>query len=276
MEITAFLQEYGVLVVAMCAAGVLGGLVAGLLGVGGGIVIVPVLYSVLVAVGIEDGLAIKLSVATSLATIVVTSMSSARSHSRRNAIDYALLKSWFVPVVIGVVAGTALASIVKGAVLTLVFAVIALLVAINMLLRGKGTQLTSDFPNRAVKVGCGLFVGLFSAMMGIGGGTLSVPILTAFGTEIRRAVGTASAIGFFIAIPATIGYMIAGWGRPDLPPLSLGYVNLLAFAALVPLTALFAPLGARIAHAIPQRALSYSFAGFLLLTSARMFYGLLS
>ena len=275
MDISQFLAQYGVFILAMCGAGVMGGLIAGLLGVGGGIVIVPVLYFVLGAFDVPEDVKMKIAVATSLATIVVTSLSSARSHSSRGAVDYQLLREWVAPVIVGVIAGTLLASIAKGWVLTLVFASVAMLVAVNMMLRGKGSQIWPDFPNRAIKSGLGSIVGLFSAMMGIGGGTLSVPILTAFGTEIRRAVGTASAIGFFIAIPGTIGYVLTGWGTAGLPPGSLGYVNVLAFIALVPLTALFAPLGARLAHTIPQRALGYAFGVFLIATSLKMFSDLL-
>ncbi|MHB1103173.1 MAG: sulfite exporter TauE/SafE family protein [Devosia sp.] len=275
MDVAQFFASYGGFVFAMCAAGIFGGLIAGLLGVGGGIVIVPVLYLVLGALDVADDLRMKIAVATSLATIVVTSLSSARSHARRGAVDATLLRSWAVPVVIGVVIGTVLASFAQGWVLTLVFASMALLVALNMLLRGKGAQLRTEFPNQAVKFGFGVFVGLISAMMGIGGGTLSVPILTAFGFDIRRAVGTASAIGFLIAIPGTLGYVIAGWGVPGLPIASLGYFNLLAFVALVPLTALFAPVGARLAHTIPPKVLSYTFAAFLIATSAKMFLDLL-
>ena len=113
-------------------------------------------------------------------------------------------------------------------------------------------------------------------MMGIGGGTLSVPILTAFGTDIRRAVGTASAIGFIIAIPGTIGYMIAGWAAPGLPPLSLGFVNLIALATLVPLSTLTAPYGAKAAHSIPRKYLAYGFGAFLVATAAKMFLSLLA
>lgn len=275
MDIGQFLAQYGVFILAMCAAGIFGGLIAGLLGVGGGIVIVPVLYFVLGALDTPEDLKMKIAVATSLATIVVTSLSSARSHASRNAVDYDLLRAWAPPVVLGVVIGTVLASYTKGWVLTLIFATVALLVAINMIVRGKGTQIWQDFPNPGVKFGLGSIVGLFSSMMGIGGGTLSVPILTAFGFDIRRAVGTASAIGFLIAIPGTIGYVIAGWGTIGLPPGSLGYVNLLAFIALVPLTTLFAPLGARLAHAIPPRVLGYAFGAFLIATSAKMFSDLI-
>jgi len=271
MDVPHFLADYGVFILAMAGAGIFGGLIAGLLGVGGGIVIVPVLYFVLGALDTPEDLKMKIAVATSLATIVVTSMSSARSHASRGAVDYGMLRAWALPVVIGVVIGTLLASFAKGWVLTLIFASVALLVAINMLVRGKGTQIWPDFPNRPVKFAAGGVVGLISSMMGIGGGTLSVPILTAVGYDIRKAVGTASAIGFLIAIPGTIGYVIAGWGAEELPPGSLGYLNLLAFIALVPLTALFAPVGARMAHTIPPRALGYAFGGFLIVTSAKMF-----
>ncbi len=275
-DIASFLASYGSFILAMIGAGIAGGLVAGLLGVGGGIVIVPVLYVVLSTLGVHPDVGIKVAVATSLATIMVTSLSSARSHAKRDAVDYALLKTWGIPIVLGVVSGTVLASYVRGWVMTAIFAVVALLVALNMLFRGKGAKIMDEFPNSGVKLGSGYIVGLISSMMGIGGGTLSVPILTAFGFEIRRAVGTAAAIGFLIAIPGTIGYVIAGWSTPDLPYGSIGYVNLIAFISLVPLTALFAPVGARIAHTIPQNVLRYAFAAFLFVTSARMFWDLLS
>ena len=275
-EITSFFASYGTFILAMIGAGIAGGLVAGLLGVGGGIVIVPVLYFVLSALGVHPDVGIKVAVATSLATIMITSLSSARSHAKRDAVDYALLKSWGIPIVLGVISGTVLASYVRGWVMTAIFAVVALLVALNMLFRGKGAKIMDEFPNGGVKLGSGYIVGLISSMMGIGGGTLSVPILTAFGFEIRRAVGTAAAIGFLIAIPGTIGYVIAGWSTPNLPYGSIGYVNLIAFISLVPLTALFAPVGARIAHTIPQNLLRYAFSAFLFVTSARMFWDLLS
>lgn len=275
-DLTSLVTAYGPFILAMLGAGIAGGLIAGLLGVGGGIVIVPVLYFVLGTLGVPADAGIKVAVATSLATIIVTSLSSARSHASRGAVDFALLRSWGVPIIVGVVAGTLLASIVRGWVMTLIFAVVALLVALNMVFRGKGAQVMDDFPNQGVKAGSGVVVGLISAMMGIGGGTLSVPILTAFGFEMRRAVGTAAAIGFLIAIPGTLGYILAGWSAPNVPSGSIGYVNLIAFIAIVPLTALFAPVGARIAHTIPQNLLRYAFAAFLFVTSARMFLDLLS
>lgn len=265
----------GLWIGAMVFAGILGGLLAGLLGVGGGIVIVPVLYHVLAGFGVDETLRMKVAVATSLATIIATSAVSVRSHHRRGAIDFALLKTWGIPIFIGVVIGSLIGGSVDGRVLTLVFAVVALFVAANMLLRKEGAKISDGFPNRIVAAISGLFVGVISAMMGIGGGTLSVPILSAFGFDIRRAVGTAAAIGFIIAIPGTIGYVLTGLGVPGRPPFSLGYLNLAAAAALVPLTMATAPLGAKLAHTMPRRALQLCFAVFLGLTSLRMFMDLL-
>lgn len=270
-------MEMGDLVIwgaAMVVAGLVGGLLAGLLGVGGGIIIVPVLYHLLTALDIDADVRMKIAVATSLSTIIATSIVSVRSHARRGAVDPALLRSWGVPIFMGVLLGTFIGGYSEGWVLTLVFAVIALLVAVNLMV--STGQLREGFPNAPVKAGAGVFVGMISAMMGIGGGTLSVPILSAVGYDIRKAVGTAAAIGFLIAIPGTLGYMWAGYGNPSLPPMSLGYVNGLAAAVLIPLTMLMAPVGARLAHSVDRKWLKRSFAAFLVLTSARMFYDLLT
>jgi len=272
----ASIAEYWLFLVAIVGAGIAGGLLAGLLGVGGGIIIVPVLFVIFTTLGYASGLAMKLAVATSLATIVLTSLISARSHHKRGATDVALLKAWFFPIIAGVVIGTLIGGYADGRVLTLVFAVVAVLVAFKMMIPEKADALTSGFPNRIVKAVSGAVVGLISAMMGIGGGTLSVPLLTTVGYDMRQAVGTSAAIGFVIALPATVGYVLTGQGVAELAPLSLGYVNLPAFVALVPLTMVVAPMGARIAHAIPQRALQYAFGVFLLLTATRMFYSVWS
>ena len=271
-----FIVQYGAWIAAMAATGIAAGFVAGLLGVGGGIVIVPVLDAVLGAFDVDISIRMKVAVATSLATIVATSWASARSHRQHKAVDFELLKTWGPAIFAGVVLGNLLAGLVDGRVLTLVFAITALLVAGNMILRADSHKLRDGFPNPIVKAGLGVVVGLISAMMGIGGGTLSVPILTAFGTDIRRAVGTASAIGFIIAIPGAIGYIIAGWNVSGLPPFSLGFVNVAALVAIIPLSMLTAPFGARAAHALPRRVLAYGFGAFLILTSAKMFFTLLS
>lgn len=269
-----FIAQYGTWIVAMAATGLVAGFVAGLLGVGGGIVIVPVLDLVLAAFNVDISIRMKVAVGTSLATIVATSWASAKSHRQHKAVDFELLKTWGPMIFVGVVLGTLVAGLVDGRVLTLVFAVTALLVAANMIFRADNHKLRDGFPNAGIKAVLGMIVGLVSAMMGIGGGTLSVPILTAFGTDIRKAVGTASAIGFIIAIPGAIGYMIAGWGATGLPPFSLGFLNIAALIAIIPLSMLTAPWGAKAAHTVPRKYLAYGFGAFLVATSIKMFWSL--
>lgn len=256
-------------------AGVVAGILAGLLGVGGGIVIVPVLFNIFLFLGIDEAVRMHLAVGTSLATIIPTSIMSARAHFKRGGIDVDLLKSWGPAIFIGVLAGTVLGGNARGQVLTAIFAVIALLVAANMAFRKEGMTIADTLPSGIGRVAMGLGVGAFSVMMGIGGGTLTVPLLTAFNYPIRRAVGTASAIGFIIGVPGAIGFILAGLDAPNLPPLSLGYANLIGFALIVPATMTMAPIGARIAHTIKPRTLRLAFGFFLLVTSLRMFWSLL-
>lgn len=257
---------------AMLGAGIAGGLLAGMLGVGGGIIIVPVLYLVQGSLGVDDDVRMKLAVATSLATIMFTSLSSARSHAKRDAIDRQLVRDWTLPIFFGVVVGTVTASLVPGLVLTTIFASVATIVAIRMIVSGSEHTGHGQFPNKLVKWGSGFVVGGISALMGIGGGTLSVPILSSLGWDIRRAVGTASALGFVIAIPGTVGYVLAGWHADALPTGSLGYVNLIALALIIPTTMSAAPIGAWLAHKMSRRYLAVAFGIFLAFTAARMFY----
>ncbi|RDD63848.1 sulfite exporter TauE/SafE family protein [Ferruginivarius sediminum] len=276
MDITLAMDGTGLLLLAaaMLAAGLLAGFVAGLLGVGGGIVVVPVLFQAFTMLDVDPAVRMHLAVGTSLATIIPTGLRSARAHQRRGAVDMELLRAWGVPVLLGVLLGSALSSVVGGDVLSGVFAVVALVVAVQMAVFGPQAKLADQLPGQPAKSLMAGVIGTISAMMGIGGGTLSVPILSLFNYPIRYAVGTASAIGLIIAVPGTAGFVIAGWGAAGLPPLSVGYVNLLAFAVIVPTTILTAPLGAKAAHTIPQRALRLSFAAFLFITSLRMFYGI--
>ncbi len=253
------------------AAGVFGGVLAGLLGVGGGIVIVPALYLALSAADLGEGVAMQVAVATSLATIVFTATSSSRAHYKRGAVDVALLRRWAPWIVLGVVGGSLLGAVVDGRAMVAVFAVVASLVAVNMLL-GRGNP--APEPRRAPPVAwaaTGVFAGGVSALMGIGGGTVCVPVLSYLGYDIRRAVGTSAALGLVIGVPATLVYIVTGFWAEELPPFSLGYVNLVALAVITPFTTIFARLGARIAHAIPMRALRACFGVFLAVTAVRMF-----
>jgi uncharacterized membrane protein YfcA len=261
------------LAAALAGTGVLAGVMAGLLGVGGGIVIVPVLFHVFGVLGIDESVRMHMAVGTSLSTIIPTSIVSTRSHYRRGAVDIALLKAWALAIFAGVAVGTAIGGSVKGSVLTLVFAVVALAVAAHMAFRQEGHHFRDTLPTGAAKAAIGATIGCISAMMGIGGGTLTVPTLSACSYPIRRAVGTAAAIGLIISIPGTIGFTLAGLGVADRPPASFGYVSLIGFALLTPTTMLAAPWGAKLAHTIPPQALRWAFAVFLALTSARMIYG---
>ncbi|WP_426956818.1 sulfite exporter TauE/SafE family protein [Muricoccus radiodurans] len=258
----------------MAITGLVSGTLAGLLGVGGGIVIVPVLFNVFPLLDIPAEIQMKLAVATSLATIIPTSIQSARKHHARGAMDVPLLKSMIPSLIVGVLIGTVIAVWVKGTVLTAIFAVIALLVAINMAVTGVDSRLRESFPTGPLRQVLGAFIGGISAMMGIGGGTVGVPLMNLFGTPIRSAVATASAFGIVIAIPATIGFIWAGWGNPLLPPLSLGYVNLIGFALIVPSSMIATPWGVHLAHTIPPLMLKRAFAVFLGITAIRMIWSL--
>lgn len=262
------------LVAALLATGVVAGVLAGLLGVGGGIVIVPMLYHLFTLLGVDEGVRMHVAVGTSLATIIPTSLSSIRSHRKRGSVDGALLRRWGPWVFLGVVIGTALGGMVQGQVLTAVFAVVALAVAANMAFRKEGWTLRDHLPALPGQAVMATVIGTISVMMGIGGGTLSVPTLSAFAYPIRLAVGTAAAIGLIIGVPGAIGFLVSGLGASGVPPGTVGYVNLIGFALIVPCTVLAAPLGAKIAHTINPRKLRLAFAVFLAATAARMFYGL--
>ena len=263
------------LAVLMALTGLVSGTLAGLLGVGGGIVIVPVLFNIFPFLSIPEAVQMKLAVGTSLATIIPTSIQSSRKHFAKGAIDMPLLKSLIPSIAVGVVLGTLLALWLKGPALSAVFATIALLVALNMGFTGVDFKIRDRFPTGVARQAIGTFIGAISAMMGIGGGTVGVPILSMFGTAIRSAVATASVFGLIISIPATIGFIWGGWNETLTPPLSLGYVNLIGFALIVPTSLLSTPWGVHLAHTIPPLALKRAFAIFLALTAIRMFYGLI-
>jgi uncharacterized membrane protein YfcA len=254
------MEDWILLVVAMLATGCVAGVLAGLFGIGGGIVIVPVLEAVLGFLGVDAAIRMHVAVGTSLATIIPTSISSARAHHGRNAVNIEIVKRWAVFVLVGALLGAWIAAQVHSRVLAAVFATLALLVAVKMVF----------FEPWIVAIPTA--IGCLSSMMGIGGGTFSVMTLTLFNEPIHRAVGTAALFGLVISIPGTIGFVLAGLQDPRLPPGSLGYINLLGMAAIAPTTVLMAPFGARIAHAFSARRLSVLFGMFLVIVSMRLFW----
>jgi uncharacterized membrane protein YfcA len=254
----------------MLVTGAVGGILAGLLGVGGGIVIVPVLELVLASLGIDPAVRMHVTVATSLATIIPTSISSSRAHHAKGAIDMDQFRRWGIGITLGAICGVLLASHVSGDVLAAVFGCVALLVAIKMLLPLDGKHIAEQLPGGIGGQALPLAIGGVSSMMGIGGGTLSVPIMTLFNFPIHRAVGTASLFGLVISLPATIGFVLTGWGKQGLPPGSLGYVNLIGLAIIAPVSYFAAPWGARLAHVLSKRQLSVMFGIFLTIVAVRM------
>ena len=273
MNALDFSQLLPLLAIAV-SAGVFGGILAGLLGVGGGIVIVPALYLALSTAGMDPAITMQVAVGTSLATIVFTSLSSGYGHFKRGAIDMDLLKLWAPSLLIGVVIGALLGGYVSGLILVGVFATVAALVALDMIFRKTKDDPTPRGFAKPIWAILGVVTGGLSAMMGIGGGTIGVPLLNFLGYDIRRAVGTSAAIGFIIGLPGAVVYALTGLGALGLPPFSLGYVNLAAAAIIIPLTSSFAHVGVKLAHSIPRRALRFAFGIFLMVTSLRMFIDL--
>lgn len=265
------MTEYLLLAAAMLLTGAVGGVLAGLLGIGGGIVIVPVMEAALAFVGVDEAIRMHVAVATSLATIIPTSIASARAHHRRGAVDLALVRRWAVFVLAGALAGSVIATQVHGRVLSGIFATMAIIIAIKLILPLDGRTLTREVPGGWFVKAIPVAIGAISSMMGIGGGTLSVATLTLFNQPIHRAVGTAALFGLLISLPGTLGFVIGGLDDVRVPPGNLGYVSLIGFALIAPATWLAAPLGATIAHGLSARRLSLAFGLFLLLVSVRMF-----
>jgi uncharacterized membrane protein YfcA len=262
--------DMSMLAAMMLLTGAVGGVIAGMLGVGGGIVIVPVLDLVLAALGIDSSVRMHVAVATSLATIIPTAISSSRAHEAKGAVDHDQLRRWGVAIFLGAIAGVLLASRVSGDVLSAVFGIVALLVAVKMLLPLEGKHIAETMPGGVVGQAIPFAIGGISSMMGIGGGTLSVPVMTLFNVPIHRAVGTAALFGLLISAPAAVAFVVTGWHVEGLPPGSLGYVNLIGLAVIGPATFLTAPWGARIAHALSKRQLSILFGLFLTVVAVRM------
>jgi uncharacterized membrane protein YfcA len=265
LDIGTLLAIAGMLALAGAATGVL----AGIFGVGGGAISVPILFFAFGLIGVTEAVAMPLAVGTSLAIIIPTSIKSARGHYAKGAVDMAVVWAWALPVLVGVSIGALLARYAEPWVFQAVFVFVALSNAIKLLFGKSGWKLADDLPTGPMLRLYGALVGLFSALMGIGGGAISNLILTLHGRPIHQAVATSAAVGVLISIPGSIGYILAGWGRAGLPVGSLGFVSLLGFVLIVPTTLLTTGIGVRLAHALSRRALENAFGVFLLLVSLR-------
>lgn len=260
------------LIATMLLTGVAAGILAGLLGVGGGIVIVPVLDTALQMTGVSPDISMHIAVATSLATIVPTSISSSRAHHRRQAVDLTVARLWGPWIFAGSILGTVVASRVAGDTLSLIFACMAMLVALKMVIPVGEVQIGKDISRNPFSLLIPAFIGCISSMMGIGGGTLSVPALSLMNQVMHRAVGTAALFGLFISLPGAASFIITGWADPRMPFGNLGYVSLIGFMMISPATVLAAPLGARLAHRLSPETLRIAFGAFLLIVASRMLY----
>lgn len=261
--------------VAMAAAGVVAGLLAGVFGIGGGAVLVPVFYQVFGLIEIDEAVRMHLAVGSSLAIIVPTSIRSFFAHKARGAVDMDVLRGFLISVPIGVVLAALTAAYISSAGLRAIFAAIMILVGVRLLFNRESWRLGSQLPGNPMRSIVGVVIGYLSTLMGIGGGILNNTFMTLFGRPMHQAVATSAGVGVLIAIPGTLGYIWAGWGNPLLPILSTGFVNWVAVALIIPITLVVAPYGVRIAHWMQKRHLEIAFGIFCLAMSARFFASLL-
>lgn len=260
----------------IAGAGVLVGILAGLFGIGGGAIIVPVLYEIFRVLGVPEDVRMQLCIGTSLAIIVPTTVRSYLGHKKRGAVIPEVMRIWTVPAIAGVIVGSAIASVAPPAVFKIAFLVFVTFVAVRMLWGTDRWSLGKDLPGRAVQSACGFVTGLFSSLVGVSGGSISNAALTLYGRTMQEAVATSSGLGVPITIAGTVGYMIAGWShRAVLPPLSIGFVSLIGFALMAPVSSYTANWGVRLAHWLPRRGLEIGFGIFLLLAAGRFLVSLL-
>jgi uncharacterized membrane protein YfcA len=259
------------LAAAVATAGVLTGILAGVFGVGGGGVVVPVLFEIFRILAVPDDVRMQLCIGTSLAVIGPTAWRSYRAHQARGMVIAGVIRIWALPTFVGVAVGAVIAAFAPGGVLKIAFMLIAGIIAARLLFGGDRWRLGDDLPGRTGMIGYGFLIGLGSALMGISGGSLATMALTLHGKPIHNAVATAAGIGVPISIAGTIGYALAGLPHQgELPPLSIGFVSVIGVAAIAPISSWVAPLGARIAHALPRRWLEIGFALFLLTVASRL------
>jgi uncharacterized protein len=264
------LAELASLVPAIVAAGVVAGLLAGVFGIGGGAVIVPVLYEAFRLFGVASAVRMQLCIGTSLAIIVPTAIRSYRAHRARGLVIPEVIRLWPVPAVCGVAVGATAAVFAPGGLFKVAFALVAGIIATKLLFIGDRWRLGERLPGRPLMIGYGFLIGLASSLMGISGGSLVTMVLTLYGKPIHNAVATAAGIGVPITTAGAVGYVLAGLPREAaLPALSIGFVSVIGMALIAPISSWVAPLGARLAHALPKRTLEIGFGLFLLAASLR-------
>jgi uncharacterized membrane protein YfcA len=264
------LLDWPLLLASLLTLGVVAGFMAGLLGVGGGAVLVPGLYYIFRFVGVDDTVLMHMALGTSLAIIVPTSISSTRAHWKKSAVDLDLVRKLGPGIVLGTMIGSVIADMVSGESLQVLFAVAVAFLAVLMVSKTTSFSLLPQVPPQPWVAISGGFIGVISTLIGIGGASLSVPYMTMCRVPIHRAIGTAAGLGLIISIPASVGFMIIGWGVPLRPEFSLGYISLPAWALVIGASMFCAPFGARLAHSLPVEGMRKIFALFLILLALKM------
>jgi uncharacterized protein len=280
LEVSQLLE----LTLLLVAVGALSGFLAGLFGIGGGAVLVPVFYECFRLAGVPLAVRMPLCIGTSLAIIIPTSISSFRAHYVRGAVDTDIVKAWWLPVVTGVIAGSVTARFAPERLFKIVFVMVAYTAATRLLLARESWKFGDDFPKGALMKIYGFIVGLLSTLMGVGGGLFLNLLMTFYGRPIHQAVATSSALAVLISIPGAIGYVYAGWPAaahyPQVAalqlPFALGYISLIGAVLVMPTSLLTAPLGVRAAHAMSKRTLERAFGCYLFIVGSRFVISLLS
>jgi len=277
------LSELVELALLLVAVGALSGFLAGVFGIGGGAILVPVFYECFRLAGVPLEVRMPLCVGTSLAIIIPTSIRSFRAHYARGAVDMEILKQWWLPIVIGVVAGSVTARYAPERLFKIVFVMVAWSAAARLLLARDNWKFGEDVPQGTLMKLYGFFVGLLSTLMGVGGGLFANLLMTFYGRPIHQAVATSSALAVLISIPGAIGYVYAGWpAAANYPgvtalqlPFAIGYVSLIGAVLVMPTSLLTAPLGVRAAHAMSKRTLEVAFGCYLFIVGSRFVISLL-
>lgn len=262
------LSELLPLIAVLMVVGAFAGVLAGLLGVGGGIVLVPAFFYVFSAMGYDSPQLMQVCLATSLATIIVTSLRSLNSHNKKGAVEWSVLRGWGVGIVIGAIIGVMVATQLRSVVLQALFGGLGICIGLYMAFGRSEWRLGNEMPRGLFRIIGSPVIGFLSVLMGIGGGSFGVPTMTLFGIPIHRAVATASGYGVIIATPAVIGFLFADIDLA--PPLTVGAVNFGAFAIVVCMTLITAPWGAALAHKMDPKPLKHVFGFFLILVALNM------
>ena len=265
------------LLIVLSSAAAVAGFMAGLLGVGGGIIMVPALYYAFTVLDFDIVTRMHLSVGTSLAIIIPTSIISTKTHMEYDAVDFKMVKSFGIFILLGVIAGTFLAVSLKTPALVLFFSIFAFVVGLFFIFVREKLMENPKKISNFVKNISGIIIGFISIPLGIGGGSLMVPFMRTFGYDIRKSIGTAAAVGFLIALSGTITMITGGKIINNInTPFSIGYINLLGFIVFVPVTTIMARIGAKAVYKIDKKLLSKIFGTFLVLVSIRSFFEYLS